>query len=115
MVQKVKEEKTEEWKQDLWNMVDFCAKNRIRPDVAMPAFTPLSARREPKESKARIMILVPSHFVESTSPALNIGLHKNTSSKSHNETIPPLSFSVYLVKYFSQLVSKYLVFFSRMK
>ena len=56
MVQKVKEEKTEEWKQDLWNMVDFCAEHGIRPDVTMPAFTPLSARREPTESKARNLI-----------------------------------------------------------
>ena len=87
MVQKVKEEKSEEWKQDLWNMVDFCAENGIRPDVTMPTFTPLSARREAKESKARIMITVPSHFVESTSPVLNIGVNKNTSSKIYNETI----------------------------
>ena len=47
VVQKVSEEKSEEWKQDLWSMVDFCAEMGVTPIVTLPTFTPLAERREP--------------------------------------------------------------------
>ena len=45
-VQAVKEEKSEDWKQDIWQMITYCAEIGAAPKVSLPESTPLAARRE---------------------------------------------------------------------
>ena len=45
-VQAVKEEKSEDWKQDIWQMITYCAEIGAAPKVSLQESTPLAARRE---------------------------------------------------------------------
>ena len=47
----VKNPKSNDWKVDIWDLIDFCASEGETPDVCLPSHTPVVPRREPLESK----------------------------------------------------------------
>ena len=53
-VQKVKEPKSEGWKRNLWNMVDFCAEMGSVSDVHLPEYTPLIPKKEAPLTKVYV-------------------------------------------------------------